>query len=79
MEKGKTIDGSIKIAKNQIDGKVYNTHWPNPKYVASFLFAKNGDKTKGMEMLIELENQRPSFAPEIFEILKKFTIIIDSQ
>lgn len=71
LEKGKTIEGSIQIALNQISNKDYNTHWPHPKYVASFLFAKNGDKTKGMELLMEIENERPSFEPETFEKLKK--------
>jgi len=71
LEKGKTLDGSIEIVRSQFDNKVYNTHWPNPKYVASFLLAKKGDRTKGMEMLMEIENERPSFELEVFEKLKK--------
>lgn len=71
LEKGATIDGSIKIATNQISKKEYNIHWPNPKYVCAFLHAKNGDKEKGLEMLLEIEQERPSFELEIFEKLKK--------
>lgn len=71
LEKGATIDGSIEIAQNQINQEEYTTHWPNPKYVCSFLYAQSGDKEKGMEMLIELENEKQYFEPEIFEKLKQ--------
>lgn len=71
LESGKTLNGSIEIARKQITDKNYDTHWPNPKYVISFLYAKKGDKEKGTSMLLEIEKERPSFEPELFDKLKQ--------
>ena len=71
FENGKTLDGSIEIALQQIADKNYDTHWPNPKYVVSFLYTKKGNKEKGIELLMEIEKERPSCEPELFEKLKK--------
>ena len=71
LEYGKSLNGSIEIALKQIADKNYDTHWPNPKYVASFLYAKKGNKEKGIELLMDIAKKRPSFEPELIEKLKK--------
>ena len=70
-ENGATIEGSLNIANKQIGNKNYDNHRPNPKYVASFLYAKMGDKEKGIQLLNELQKGIQSFDPKIFEKLKK--------
>jgi len=71
LENGKTLDGSIHIALEQMEDENYNLHWPNPKYVASFLYAKKGLKKKGIEMLMEVDKERLNHEREILEKLKK--------
>jgi len=76
LEKGITIEGSTHIASDQLEENIYHTHWPNPKYVLSFLYSEKGDKKKGMQLLVEIENERPSFEPEVFEKIKERLMLL---
>merc|ERR1711974_648 len=49
-----SLKSSLEIANKQIEDEEYFTRWPNPKYVASFLNAKIGNKEIGLELLNQI-------------------------
>jgi len=66
-----TFQGSLDIANRQMTNNNYNTHWPNPKYVAAFLKAKIGDKENGLALLEQVQNERLNIEQELFEKIEK--------
>jgi hypothetical protein len=53
-----TIAGCTAIAKNQVEqGKSYDLHFPNPKYILSFLTARLGDKIRAEEIMTDYKKR----------------------
>lgn len=71
LDLGSTVNGSLTIANRQMSNENYDIHWPNPKYVAAYLNAKNGNKKLGIELLEEIQSNRLKLENEIFEKIKK--------
>jgi len=52
FQRANTIDKLIDITKEQVRiGEHYNIHYPAPQYVLAFLYAKSGDKAKGLKII----------------------------
>jgi len=71
-EEASTIEKSITIAERQIqDQKSYNLHSPSPKYILSFLLARNQQIEKGILALNELAYLNDDLKTKIEQILRK--------
>ncbi|MCK0109005.1 hypothetical protein MWU58_06855 [Flavobacteriaceae bacterium S0825] len=71
LDQASTIEGSLIISNQQILSEDYNLHWPNPKYIAAFLYAKKGHKEKGLAFLKEIQNERLNLEKDLFSKIEK--------
>jgi hypothetical protein len=56
LDNAKTFEGLIKCLEQQITvGKQYNFHWPNPKYVLAFLYAKTNQTDRAINLFDTLQ------------------------
>jgi len=56
LDNAKTIEGLIACLEQQVNfGKQYNIHWPNPKYVLAFLYAKANQTDRAINLFDTLQ------------------------